>query len=166
MAGIGQDDHRGRRGIEILDREVPIGGWQHVDLPRMLDRLRAEPAGHGLCSTLSATASGGVVAFPAPSVSLVGSVAPDIPRHVPKTAFVSVGRRAGSLVPQVAPGRSRSRFANDNVAGAPARSVWRDLFFLAILAATVLGAFYSGRVHGIQKVIVVPGPSSFYSVVT
>jgi hypothetical protein len=32
----------------------------------------------------------------------------------------------------------------------------RDLFFLMILAATVAGAFWSGRVHGLQKVIVVP----------
>ena len=44
--------------------------------------------------------------------------------------------------------------------------MWRDLFFLAALAATVAGAFWSGRVQGYQKVIVVPGPSSFYSVVT
>jgi hypothetical protein len=44
--------------------------------------------------------------------------------------------------------------------------VWRDLFFLMILAATVAGAFWSGRVHGLQKVIVVPAPSSFDSVIT
>jgi hypothetical protein len=60
------------------------------------------------------------------------------------------------------PGRS----ANDNVAAGESRSVWRDLFFLMILAATVAGAFWSGRVHGLQKVIVVPAPSSFYSVIT
>ncbi len=60
-----------------------------------------------------------------------------------------------------------SRSANDN--NAPTgdrRSVWRDLFFLMVLAATVAGAFWSGRVHGIQKVIVVPGPSTSSSVVT
>jgi hypothetical protein len=58
------------------------------------------------------------------------------------------------------------RSANDNVAAGESRSVWRDLFFLMILAATVAGAFWSGRVHGLQKVIVVPAPSSFHSVIT
>ena len=104
--------------------------------------------------------------FPSSSISLVGSVAPEIVRKVPQAAFVSIGCVPGSPVLRIPSRRAGSRFANDNVVGSPARSVWRDLFFLAILAATVFGAFWSGRVHGIQKVIVVPGPSSFHSVVT
>lgn len=58
--------------------------------------------------------------------------------------------------------------ANDNTrAGAPrARSVWRDLFFLAILAMTIIGAFWSGKLNATQRVIVVPGPSSDRHMVT
>jgi hypothetical protein len=66
--------------------------------------------------------------------------------------------------------RARSfRSANDNAARTTAsarKSVWREVFFLLVLILTVVGAFWSGKLHASYKVIVVPGPSSFYSVVT
>jgi hypothetical protein len=90
--------------------------------------------------------------------------------QVPASAFVSIGRASGqaTISSAVPLRRIGSRGANDNYAalGTAKKSMWRDIFFLAVLVATVTVAFLSGRVHGYQKVIVVPGPSSFYSVVT
>lgn len=86
-----------------------------------------------------------------------GTVAGRVPHH----AFVVVGC-PHAPTPTVLP------TANDNTrAGATrTRSVWRDLFFLAILAMTIVGAFWSGKLNATQRVIVVPGPSSDRHVVT
>lgn len=91
-------------------------------------------------------------------------------RRVPADAFVSV---SAQLLP---PPAERLRLAsprpqpsaNDNEApaGVTPRRWLRELLFLAILAVTLVGAFYSGRIHAFHKVIVVPGPSSARSVVT
>lgn len=164
MAGVRQGGSDDGLAVEALDREIVAGGWQEIDLARTLG-LSCGPA-LAAAATLSAPASAHILPFRARSVCLTGTVARVIPKKIPDAAFVSVGRPAGATGPRVPALRVKSRFANDNVAGAGRRSVWRDLFFLAVLAATVVGAFWSGRVHGIQKVIVVPGPSSFYSVVT
>lgn len=81
--------------------------------------------------------------------------------RVPHHAFVTVGVRE-VLPSTVLP------TANDNTRAATtrARSVWRDLFFLAILAMTIVGAFWSGKLNATQRVIVVPGPSSDRHIVT
>lgn len=90
---------------------------------------------------------------------VVGSTPPTgtVAGRVPNHAFVIIGSREGRLPT-----------ANDNArAGSTrARSVWRDLFFLAILAMTIVGAFWSGKLNATQRVIVVPGPSSDRHVVT
>lgn len=75
--------------------------------------------------------------------------------RVPHHAFVIVGPRS---LPTAVPMPT----ANDNTrAGMTrARSVWRDLFFLAVLAMTIVGAFWSGKLNATQRVILVPWPSS------
>jgi hypothetical protein len=114
---------------------------------------------------LSAAASASIVSYPQTGRALVGVVTREPLKHIPVSAFVSIGRSSNS---PVARHRARGvrRFANDNHAKPHQNSLWRDLFFLAILAATVFGAFWSGRVHGQQKVIVVPAPLSHNSVIT
>lgn len=97
-------------------------------------------------------------------------------RRVPADALVGIG--AGDLLPAprrpalVSPPR-RELLANDNARdGEPEpeptkrRTTGRDILFLAILFATILGAFYGGRLHAYQKIIVVPAPSSAHSRVT
>ena len=94
----------------------------------------------------------------APFPTLTGTVS----GRVPPAAFVIVGRPVTSTS-TVLP------TANDNtpVRDARVRSSWRDLFFLALLAITIAGAFWSGKLHATQeRVIVVPGPSSHRNVVT
>jgi hypothetical protein len=68
----------------------------------------------------------------------------------------SVGRRR--VVPPI---------ANDNIPRPiPKRGVLRDVFFLGILAATLLGAFATGRAHPVQKIIVIPEPMDLRSRLT
>lgn len=161
-------DHteNGPRQIAVIDRDVPASGWQEIDLNRTIGRLPrpgTEPT-----RSLAASGSARVLSFPDATTSLVAVLNHVLPRRVPQAVFVSIGRTS-SAAPASVPSAGRrvpGRSANDNVASPGGRSVWRDLFFLAILFATVLGAFWSGRVHGLQKVIVVPESSSVRSVVT
>ncbi|MBV9078737.1 MAG: hypothetical protein JO048_14815 [Methylobacteriaceae bacterium] len=68
----------------------------------------------------------------------------------------------GGLVPRVLARREAG--ANDN---APLRrSLWRELFFLTLLAVTLYAFYYSGQMHAFQRVIVVPEPSQPRSVIT
>jgi hypothetical protein len=165
MGGTTEAERDLRKAVAVVDAEVREGSWQQLDLDLMLASLPRAP---GLSSTrLSAPATGTVRSFPQIGADLAGSLKRQVLKRVPASAIVPIAR-LGS-VPARHRGRMSlvSRSANDNEAAAGgARSVWRDLFFLMVLAATVVGAFWSGRVHGVQKVIVVPGPSSFYSVVT
>jgi hypothetical protein len=165
MAGFRRDGNEDGRSVVVLDRDVPASGWHEIDLAQTF-RLRGRAGAGSGAATLTAAASASILAFRAPAVCLIGTIAREITKRVPDDAFVSVGQSAGAVVPRIPARSSSSRVANDNVAGGNARSVWRDLFFLAVLAATVVGAFWSGRVHGVQRVIVVPGPSSFHSVIT
>lgn len=163
MPDSGDKEPPARGSIAIVDRDVPETGWQQIDLARTLSGLPASSSSGGAApASLTTSASASILSFPAATTALIGAFARAAFKKVPPTAFVSIGRKGGALGPKRHP---KSRSANDNVS-AEQRSVWRDLFFLAILAATVAGAFWSGRVHGLQKVIVVPGPSSFHSVVT
>lgn len=77
-------------------------------------------------------------------------------------------RGAAHLHPPGLPLSRPSETANDNTAvgRGGARSVWREILFLGILAASLYGAFTAGRSNASHKVIVVPGPIGFYSLVT
>ena len=155
-----------RQAVAVVDGGVREASWQQLDLDLVLAKLPRAPG--TAPSVLTAPASGVVRSFPETGAVLAAALQRGVLKRVPASAFVSIGGRGRAPVPRYrARSRSPNRSANDNVA-APGhrRSVWRDLFFLAVLFATVVGAFWSGRMHGYQKVIVVPGPSSFYSQVT
>ncbi len=144
--------------VKIVEGEISASGWQDIDLPPASEPGGTPPSG------LSFSASGSIVCFARRSEGALGLLAS--PGRVPPDAFVSVGSaRPGSTGPKLGWSRLRpAKGANDNVP--EPRSPWRDVFFLALLFATVAGAFWSGRVQGLQRVIVVPAPSSFHSVVT
>ena len=147
-------------GLSGSGLELGAGSvWQPIDLDRTAGSFPAADPTKRAPSSLSLTGMRlPVLNLPVAGAVLVAKAEPGT-RRVPAGAFVSVGRRAGSVTTV-----GRRGVANDNGRG---HSVWRDVFFLAVLAATVVGAFWSGRLQGgVQRVIVVPGPSSFYSVVT
>ncbi len=166
MGGTTEAERDLRRAVAVVDREVRESSWQQLDLDLMLASLPRAP--RVSCARLSAPVSGSVRSFPQIGADLAGSLKQQVLKRVPASAIVPIARFGFAPVPRHRAWMSLlSRSANDNeVAARRGRSVWRDLFFLMVLAATVVGAFWSGRVHGVQKVIVVPGPSSFYSVVT
>jgi hypothetical protein len=176
------EDDQGSADVAIVEESVSRQGWQPLDRA-LLSRLAPTGKTEGRRPTSSGAAWSVFPAVNTPSAlvlslsgagqaSRIGVPALAAPERswnpVPASAFVSIGRLSG----RVLPGGARllgSRGANDNFVAPAAlagRSRWRDLFFLAVLAATVAGAFFSGRVHGFQRVIVVPSPSSFHSVVT
>lgn len=159
----GEDD---RQVVAVVDGEVLDSTWQQLDLNLVLSALPKAPG--AAPRVLTAPASGSVRSFPQVAAELAPLVRREPPKRVPAQVFVSIGAGATAPVPRY---RVRNglaaRSANDNHVGSgEKRSMWRDLFFLVVLAATVVGAFWSGRMQGYQKVIVVPGPSSFYSQVT
>lgn len=165
MAGTGHEElETSPRTIEIIGPEVPDSGWQRIELAPTMGTLAGARGDLNWPKRLSAVGSASVVRFPAPLISLSGTATQELVRRVPNSAFVSIGWRLGSAVPRIP--ALRSRFANDNVSTGRGRSMWRDLFFLAVLAATVAGAFWSGRIQGYQKVIVVPEPSNSRHVMT
>lgn len=88
------------------------------------------------------------------------------PARVPANALVPLQRAMPPSRLALAPPRPIDS-ANDNAAKpASDRSVLREILFLGILVASLYGAFLAGRNSGVQRIIVVPGPTSFYSVVT
>ena len=161
-----RDDGDERRcAVAIIDGEIAETGWHELDLGRTLRGLGAEPSFPlgAPPSTPVPGRSGGTLRLAAAGLNAM--LDQSFGRRIPAEAFVSIGSPA-PRPKRNSPRAKPSRSANDNHAAGEQRSVWRDLFFLAILAAALVGAFWSGRVQGYQKVIVVPGPSSFYSVVT
>lgn len=93
--------------------------------------------------------------------------------RVPASAFVPVSSRLlqAPVAPLMLNAPIPTATANDNQApAAPQTSrvakALREALFLVILAATLYGAFYTGRQHAFQKVIVVPDAVSLSSVVT
>ena len=166
MGGTKEAEKDLRQAIAVVDEDVRESSWQQLDLDLMLASLPRTPGAP--LGILTAPALGSIRSFPQTGADLAGALKRPPLKRVPASALVSIARRSVAPVPRYRARMSPvSRSANDNEAAASdRRSVWRDLFFLMVLAATVLGAFWSGRVHGLQKVIVVPGPSTFYSVVT
>jgi hypothetical protein len=80
------------------------------------------------------------------------------PQPLSPDSFVVVGN---GRPPRGSVGRRRvvPPIANDNVSRPiPKRGVLREVFFLGILAATLLGAFATGRAHSVQNVIITPEP--------
>ncbi len=126
-------------GIVTDDAQGPAMGRMDMTLDPMLDATASAPSHVAQFPSLKGTASG----------------------RVPHHAFVMVGTQE-SRPPAVLP------TANDNIRAGTTRtpSVWRDLIFLAILAMTIVGAFWSGKLNATQRVIVVPGPSSDRHMVT
>lgn len=165
MGGIQDAEKDGRQAVAVVDGEVRDSGWQQLDLDFMLSALPRAPGATPI--VLTAPASGTVRSFPQTAAELATVLKRPLLKRVPGHAFVSIGRRGNAPVPRFRARGVAARSANDNHAlTGDKRSMWRDLFFLMVLAATVVGAFWSGRMQGYQKVIVVPGPSSFYNQVT
>lgn len=114
-------------------------------------------------------------AFRAAELRLAPGERPTVPRRplqVPASALVPVGSLllgAPRPVPLLPP-PSVPSIANDNAAPSRGRErigkAVREALFLAMLAVTIAAAFYSGRQNGFQRVIVVPGPMSFYAEVS
>jgi hypothetical protein len=152
-----------RTRLTVDESRIQHRSWHVVDL----GTLRAQLA-RGTAQPLPVQATLGARRHGQP-VSRAGSratAAASIPiarrlKRVPDSAFVTIGRaeRASSLPAS----------ANDNAARPSSKRIrfaLRDAVMLAILAATVAGAFYSGRLHAAQTVIVVPGPSSARNAIT
>jgi hypothetical protein len=139
-------------------------GWQAVDLARLQAVLHVDAAERRV-TAMYGTAL--LPASPAASAAPRGQLLPFRPRKrvvlIPPASVVVIGR-------EPAPPRPACPVANDNasapVVGGSVRSAWRDALLLVLLAATVAGAFYSGRLHAYQKVIVVPPPASASNAVT
>jgi hypothetical protein len=136
---------------------APNGVWLTLDLAGL-------PAAKG--KALAVVPSAAVVSAPAlpavnaaqdnlkPAPSVEAAVGPQVPLD---RVFV-IGKR---LPPGRTVGRRRvvPAIANDNKVTVRKRpAVLRQAFFLALLGASLAGAFYNGRVHAMQKVIVIPEP--------
>lgn len=165
----------GRRDGARATIERATAGWPEIDLRAALKGLPVNRAGGGPTSAAAAWSGAPtpdataaiVLSFANAGAAPVRSAWTSL-GEVPASAFVSIGRvtgtaTAGGTVPLRSAGRST---ANDNVAASTRRPLWRELFTLTLLAVTLAAVFWSGRLHAYQKVIVVPGPSSYRSVVT
>lgn len=151
MAGCGVTEEReaGRPSqVAVVDRDVPEAGWQRLDLRPLAGLPPHVPL--DLAGPVAVPVRSGLPIRPAPTLAAVPMEAlVAIARPVPERRFAKRG-----------PGPS----ANDN--GRQQRSTWRDLFFLAVLFVTVATAFWGGRLHAYQRVIVVPPPTVVGSVIT
>jgi hypothetical protein len=165
MLSTSRTDHASR--LRAQERAVLNGGWLTIDLAALPDSSAAKQA--------PPTPAVSVPALPAAArtqdnVKVEALAVPTAPpkAQVPADSFVVIG---SGLPRQRSFGRRRvvPPIANDNAVrahGKKGRSAVREVFFLALLAATVVGAFCSGRVHAMQKVIVIPEPTNPRSVLT
>jgi hypothetical protein len=160
--------------IVVVDSEVPQAGWHQVQLATLPAMSGANRPGPVSAQLVPAT-RGALIAQAATrrvprsaEVPIRAGMARGLGRvRVPDAAMVSIRSVGFSHGSHLGAGAFRSANDNGSAGRAPARrSVWREVFFLLVLILTVAGAFWSGRLHASYKVIVVPGPSSFYSVVT
>jgi hypothetical protein len=146
-----------------LDENVALNpGWLTVELAG----LPSVPLPHGTRAAVVARVP--ILAWPArlgprephQATSVQGDrkVEGWRPQPLSPDSFVVVGRgrpARGSV------GRRRivPPIANDNISRPnPKRAALRELFFLGMLAVTLLGAFATGRAHPVQKIIVIPEP--------
>lgn len=158
MISARRPDSEAIRQIIVEERRLPQR-WHSVDLAQLRSRIGAPPAEPTPVSALLGDTRSG----PRPGDKVdVAAACVVIGRGrrrigVPVDRFVVIGRDAG-LPPRDAPS------ANDNAPAAkaprPMRVSVREIVLLAMLAASLVGAFYSGRMHAAQNVIVVPAPSS------
>lgn len=134
--------------VAVVDGEVPDSGWQRLDLAALAGLPADVPL--DLSGPVATPVRHGIPVRPAPTLAAV-----------PAEALITVARRAPERrFAKRGPGPS----ANDNAHGS--RSAWRDAFFLAVLFATVAVAFWGGRLHAYQRVIVVPQPTMVGGVIT
>ena len=151
-----RDSHR----LVVDESRIPDRLWHRVDLERLQGRLRSDGVA---ASPVSASLAGFDLGRTADRKSAGGEEAsvPIVARkrlvRVPDSAFVVIGR-------------SVQASANDNQAPRPSsariRFALRDALMLAPLAASLAGAFYTGRQHATQNVIVVPVSSNSRNAVT
>jgi hypothetical protein len=136
--------------------------WHAVDLDCLGMRLLSGPPRP---APISACLAGALLHQPTrrEAPDRAGALIPMVLRkrvkRVPDEAFVTIGRAAVEPVT-----------ANDNQPPRPSpariRFALRDALMLAALAASLAGAFYSGRLHAAQNVIVVPTASTMRNVIT
>jgi hypothetical protein len=136
--------------------------WHAVDLDSLGTRLLSGPPRP---AAISACLAGALLYQPArrETPARMGALIPMVLRRrvkrVPDEAFVTIGRAAAEPVT-----------ANDNQPPRPSpariRFALRDAVMLAMLAASLAGAYYSGRLHAAQNVIVVPTASTMRNMIT
>ena len=160
--------HSSRSGVPMVADDAPGTGWITLDLDRTFPAVAGTvPARFGVVQTGPWSLRGigspwdipGAISVASPGR---GGWARRVSR-IPSTAIVPVGRRL--LSPVVARSVPAS-LANDNPPPGPAAarargSVARQMFFLAVLLATIAGAYLNGRQHGFRRVIMVPDPLSW-----
>jgi hypothetical protein len=150
-------DH-GRDLQIVVDERQIAGEWQHLDLDGLGARIGAGDRAEDVVvrarlGALDVSAVANRRTRRRASLASSGRLL-----RVPDAAFVIIGRdSAARSLPTPA-----AQVANDNDAarGARTRSAVRDAIFLVVLGLTLVGAFYSGRMHAAQNVIVVEPPAS------
>lgn len=163
--------------VTVVGDEVLRTAWVTVDLGQTFTPLHGQAqSSYGLALALPASST---PARPAQARQMVRGSASGGPLEpfrkrsprVPPSSIVLVGRGRIPRLPVLGP-PARPISANDNpmpdrpVPAGKRRSLARQMFFLAILMATIAGAYLNGRQHGFQKVILVPEPLSLDSEIT
>jgi hypothetical protein len=139
-------------GVVVDDKELGDRGWQTVDLSTplsvssVLADARALRRGKWTSST-SLSLRWRSMMERGTGECRSARKADQSARRVPERDIVYVGRAALTL-------------------GAGSAETLRQVLFLLALGAVMAGSFYLGQTWTKENVIVVPGPSSFRSVVT
>lgn len=139
--------------VKVVEREIPDETWQDIGLDLAALRVEADEARRRWNASVSTTRSWATAHIadepehrPADEAAVKSDPPKEEPRRVPEKDIIVIGR-----TPPASP---------------PKKGLWRELFFLGVLAVTLFGAFYSGRLNAYQRVIVVPIPESRHSVIT
>ena len=156
-----QSKSEGGATVSVVDRDVPEDTWQGIGLDLAALRTEAGEARRRWDASVSTTRSWATARMtalpddrplPSPQAGVdpvAGEPLPGEPRRVPPQDIIVIGRPS---VPQPSP--------------PPKKKLWRELYFLGVLALTLYGAFQSGRMNAQQRVIVIPIPESRQSVIT
>lgn len=138
--------------VSIVERDIPDDTWQGIELDLAALRTEAGEARRRWDASVSTTRTWATARLadqpaPQPADDDKTDVAPSAgARRVPAEDIIVVGR-----IPRGQP---------------PKKSLWRELFFLGMLAATLWGAYHTGRMNAQQRVIVIPIPESRLSMIT